>query len=240
MRPTQRDHLRDHFASGYELVDGTGRLAAMNLLLHGIGTPDGDSLIEVRDALIADPGERSSVVLSNPPFGQTDVRCVRTRDRAAGLRRHDEQQAAQLPAAHHDDSRHQRPRSRLTPGQRALRRRSRRNTAPQTAGRLSTCTPCCAYPRGKRGVAIAAPSRVVEFLRVDPAQLLRIKGSPATRDRQVDVGDRAQTHHEANDRAWLGEVADLGETLTHPGHQVPAWQRDMEHRPESLPPSPCS
>ncbi len=35
----------------------------MNLLLHGIGTPDGDSLIEVRDALIADPDERWSVVL---------------------------------------------------------------------------------------------------------------------------------------------------------------------------------
>ena len=41
----------------------------MNLMLHEIGTPDGDSLIEVRDALIADPGQRWSVVLSNPPFG---------------------------------------------------------------------------------------------------------------------------------------------------------------------------
>ena len=70
MTPTQRDHLRDTFASGYELVDGTARLAAMNLLLHGIGTSNGDSLIEVRDALIADPGKRWSVVLSNPPFGR--------------------------------------------------------------------------------------------------------------------------------------------------------------------------
>jgi len=42
----------------------------MNLLLHGIGTADGDSLIDVRDALVADPGERWSVVLSNPPFGR--------------------------------------------------------------------------------------------------------------------------------------------------------------------------
>ncbi len=41
----------------------------MNLMLHEIGTPDGDSLIEVRDALIADLGQRWSVVLSNPPFG---------------------------------------------------------------------------------------------------------------------------------------------------------------------------
>lgn len=70
LTPTQRDHLRDGFAHGTELVDGTARLAAMNLLLHGIGTPQGDSLIDVRDALIADTGERYSVVLSNPPFGR--------------------------------------------------------------------------------------------------------------------------------------------------------------------------
>ena len=70
MTPVQRDHLRDSFASGYELVDGTARLAAMNLLLHGMGTSNGDSLIEVRDSLIADPGRRWSVVLSNPPFGR--------------------------------------------------------------------------------------------------------------------------------------------------------------------------
>jgi type I restriction enzyme M protein len=42
----------------------------MNLLLHGIGTADGDSLIDVRDALISDPGRRWSVVLTNPPFGR--------------------------------------------------------------------------------------------------------------------------------------------------------------------------
>lgn len=70
MTPTQRDHLRDTFATGYELVDGTARLAAMNLLLHGMGTSNGGSLIEVRDSLIADPGKRWSVVLSNPPFGR--------------------------------------------------------------------------------------------------------------------------------------------------------------------------
>lgn len=70
LTPTQRTHLRDSFVAGYELVDGTARLAAMNLLLHGIGAADGASLIEVRDALIADPGRRWSVVLSNPPFGR--------------------------------------------------------------------------------------------------------------------------------------------------------------------------
>jgi len=70
LTPTERNHLRDEFVSGYELVDGTARLAAMNLLLHGIGTATGDSLIDVRDSLLADPGERWSIVLTNPPFGR--------------------------------------------------------------------------------------------------------------------------------------------------------------------------
>lgn len=70
MTPVQRAHLRDEFVRGVELVDGTARLAAMNLLLHGIGDAKGDSLIEVKDALVADPGRRWSVVLSNPPFGR--------------------------------------------------------------------------------------------------------------------------------------------------------------------------
>ncbi|MDQ6934370.1 MAG: type I restriction-modification system subunit M [Actinomycetota bacterium] len=80
LTPTLRAHLRDKFVSGFELVDGTARLAAMNLLLHGIGTADGDSLIEVRDALIADPGERWSVVLSNPPFGTSSSVPVERQD----------------------------------------------------------------------------------------------------------------------------------------------------------------
>jgi type I restriction enzyme M protein len=68
--PKAREHLRDSFISGTELVDGTARLAAMNLLLHGIGRPDGDSLVTVGDALSSDPGRRWSVVLANPPFGR--------------------------------------------------------------------------------------------------------------------------------------------------------------------------
>jgi len=70
LTPAQREHLRDDFIHGVELVDGTARLAAMNLILHGIGTPSGRSLIEVRDSLIAAPSQRWSVVLSNPPFGR--------------------------------------------------------------------------------------------------------------------------------------------------------------------------
>lgn len=70
LTPVQREHLRDNFIHGVELVDGTARLAAMNMLLHGIGTPNGPSRIEVKDALTADPGDRYSVVLANPPFGR--------------------------------------------------------------------------------------------------------------------------------------------------------------------------
>jgi type I restriction enzyme M protein len=70
LTPDERKHLRDRLVHGVELVDGTARLAAMNLILHGIGKPNGPSLIEVKDALLADPGHRYSVVLSNPPFGR--------------------------------------------------------------------------------------------------------------------------------------------------------------------------
>jgi type I restriction enzyme M protein len=69
MTPDQRDHLREGFVHGVELVDGTARLAAMNMILHGMGRADGPSPIDVKDALTADPGQRWSVVLANPPFG---------------------------------------------------------------------------------------------------------------------------------------------------------------------------
>ena len=56
--------------SGWEIVDNTARLCAMNLLLHGIGAEDATSPIVVDDALKADPGERFDMVLTNPPFGK--------------------------------------------------------------------------------------------------------------------------------------------------------------------------
>jgi len=64
--------LRTGGISGVELVHGTARLAQMNLLLHGIGEPDGDALIDVRDALARAPkhDERATLVLANPPFGR--------------------------------------------------------------------------------------------------------------------------------------------------------------------------
>ncbi|WP_026310805.1 type I restriction-modification system subunit M [Parafrankia elaeagni] len=55
---------------GNELVTGTARLAAMNMLLHGIGDADGRSLITVGDALAEKPDRHASLVLANPPFGK--------------------------------------------------------------------------------------------------------------------------------------------------------------------------
>ncbi|MGC4947217.1 N-6 DNA methylase [Streptomyces sp. DT224] len=55
---------------GNELVPGTARLAAMNMLLHGIGEAGGESLITTSDALASAPSRRASLVLANPPFGK--------------------------------------------------------------------------------------------------------------------------------------------------------------------------
>jgi type I restriction enzyme M protein len=66
----QKQHLRSGAFTGWEIVDNTARLAAMNLALHGIESPDSDSPIHVDDALRADPGERFDMVLTNPPFGK--------------------------------------------------------------------------------------------------------------------------------------------------------------------------
>ncbi|MBY8872704.1 type I restriction-modification system subunit M [Micromonospora sp. PLK6-60] len=71
LTPDQRRRLASGAIFGTELVDGTARLAAMNMLLHGIGSPNGPSLIDVRDALGREPDRRVSLVLANPPFGRS-------------------------------------------------------------------------------------------------------------------------------------------------------------------------
>ncbi len=68
--PDQKHELRYGAIRGWEIVDNTARLCAMNLLLHGISAADASSPIEVDDALKADPGERFDMVLTNPPFGR--------------------------------------------------------------------------------------------------------------------------------------------------------------------------
>ncbi len=68
--PDEKHHLRYDTLHGWEIVDNTARLCAMNLLLHGIGAADTESPIRVDDALKADPGDRFEMVLTNPPFGR--------------------------------------------------------------------------------------------------------------------------------------------------------------------------
>ncbi len=65
--PDQKKHLRTGFVRGWELVPNTGRLCVMNLYLHGI---DGATVTSGADSLAADPGERFSMILTNPPFGK--------------------------------------------------------------------------------------------------------------------------------------------------------------------------
>jgi type I restriction enzyme M protein len=70
LTPEQRTHIQRGGIWGNELVDGTARLAAMNLLLHGIGKHSGPQLITVGDSLAQPPSKRASLVLANPPFGR--------------------------------------------------------------------------------------------------------------------------------------------------------------------------
>lgn len=64
----QKRFLKEETLKGWELVQNTARLCAMNLMLHGIG---GEKLpIKVSDSLATDPGDRFEVVLTNPPFGK--------------------------------------------------------------------------------------------------------------------------------------------------------------------------
>ena len=67
--PDQKRHLREGFVHGWELVPATARLGIMNLYLHGIDANPCPIRSGV-DSLASDPGERFSVVLTNPPFGR--------------------------------------------------------------------------------------------------------------------------------------------------------------------------
>ena len=71
LEPDQVAHLRSGAFTGWEIADLPARLCAMNLLLHGIESPESDSPIYVDDALRADPGQRFDMVLTNPPFGRS-------------------------------------------------------------------------------------------------------------------------------------------------------------------------
>jgi type I restriction enzyme M protein len=67
--PDQKRHLKRGFVRGWELVPNTARLCIMNLYLHGIDA-DPCPVSSGVDALAAAPGERFSLVMTNPPFGK--------------------------------------------------------------------------------------------------------------------------------------------------------------------------
>ena len=67
LTPDQAAHLRSGAFSGWEIADLPARLCAMNLLIHGIESPESDSPINVDDALRDDPGQRFDMLLTNPP-----------------------------------------------------------------------------------------------------------------------------------------------------------------------------
>jgi type I restriction enzyme M protein len=62
--------LKEGTFKGWELVQATARLCAMNLMLHGISGLDSDLPLLVSDSLAADPGDRFNIILTNPPFGK--------------------------------------------------------------------------------------------------------------------------------------------------------------------------
>jgi type I restriction enzyme M protein len=68
LNPDQKKHLKD-FVHAWELVAATARLCIMNLYLHGIDA-DPCPVKSGVDSLASDPGERFSMILTNPPFGK--------------------------------------------------------------------------------------------------------------------------------------------------------------------------
>ena len=64
----ERTHLQLDLLRGCDKIEKRARLAQMNILMNGISLLGSPSLIEQRDSLLADPGERWSVVMTNPPF----------------------------------------------------------------------------------------------------------------------------------------------------------------------------
>jgi type I restriction enzyme M protein len=65
----EKRKLKQETFKGWEIVHGTARVCAMNLLLHGIGSDESMPII-VGDALLSHPGEYFDIVLTNPPFGK--------------------------------------------------------------------------------------------------------------------------------------------------------------------------
>jgi type I restriction enzyme M protein len=70
LSPSEARHLKTRAIRGVELVQEVARLAAMNLMLHGVGGQTNDELpVVCADSLDQPPRKTVDVVLTNPPFG---------------------------------------------------------------------------------------------------------------------------------------------------------------------------
>ena len=70
MTKDQKKKLKEETLWGWELVQNTARLCAMNLMLHGIGGNGSKLPLTVADSLAATPSDHFNLVLTNPPFGK--------------------------------------------------------------------------------------------------------------------------------------------------------------------------
>ena len=70
MTPEEDRELATRSIRGVELVEEVARLAAMNLLLHGLGGEAEDEFpVRCEDSLAEAPQGKFDIVLTNPPFG---------------------------------------------------------------------------------------------------------------------------------------------------------------------------
>jgi len=70
MTPAEEIELKTKSIRGVELVEEVARLAAMNLLLHGVcGDAKDEFPVICEDSLARSPRRRFDIVLTNPPFG---------------------------------------------------------------------------------------------------------------------------------------------------------------------------
>lgn len=72
----ERKALKNATFYGNEIVPTTRRLCLMNMYLHNIGSLDGEPNVSLADSLVADPGTRFDLVVTNPPFGKKSSQTI--------------------------------------------------------------------------------------------------------------------------------------------------------------------
>ena len=114
----------------------------MNLLLHGIESPESDSPVHVDDALREAPSKRFDMVLTNPPFGRSSSDSYERDDFWATTRN------KQLNFVQHVVSmlRVGGTAAVVVPDNVLFEAGRRRDHPPPSAARLRRCTHCCACP----------------------------------------------------------------------------------------------